>query len=90
VTGFPDIVRSVNRQLLRSTVGAQIFCPIAAAKGAPECGRILDARSSVAVWIQNRIVAVGCADCIEPILERSRAKGPDPEGLEVIRGADLW
>ena len=82
--------KKVNRGLLKHAVARFMFCPIAPAADRPPCGQVLDARRAIGVWHHNRLLTVGCPGCVEAILERSRAKAPDPEGIEILRGADLW
>lgn len=77
--------RKVNRGILEHAVGVSIFCPVKPA-GGKGCGKVLDARTAVAVFRDNRPIVVGCAGCVDPILARVQV-APD---VEVIRGADLW
>ena len=77
----------MNRNLLRHAVGNAMFCPLAPRAGAKACGRALDAKSAVAVWRDNRLVAIGCPDCLEPILASLEPEAL--EALEVLRGREL-
>jgi len=82
-----DLQRTVNRNLLRHTVGSVMFCPVAPRAGAKACGRALDAKSAVAVWRDNRLVAIGCPGCLEPILASLEPEAL--EALEILRGREL-
>ena len=82
--------RKVNRGILEHAVGSVMFCPIAPDKGSKACGKVLDARTAAGVWHRERLLTVGCAGCVDAILARSRENAPDPDGIEILRGADLW
>ena len=77
-----SLERTVNRGLLRDTVGRVMFCP------GDCCGRVLDVRRSVAVWRSDRLVLCACTDCADPVLER--VKPETLAALEVLDGRELF
>ena len=82
--------RNVNRGILKHAVGAVMFCPVKPAGSVGShtaCGKVLDARTAVAVFRDNRPIVVGCAECVDTILAGVQELAAD---VEIIRGAELW
>lgn len=76
-----SMARTINRRILRDTVGRTMFCPM---KG---CGKVLDARRAVAAFQDDRLVLCACSGCADTVLERVTPE--TLETLEVLDGRKL-
>lgn len=82
-----SLQRTVNRNLLRFTIGRSMHCPVAHEADSDPCGKPLDYRDATAAFLHNSLVAIGCTECMDRILE-SVGDTINPD-IEVIRGVDL-